>query len=422
MNRSHLGRDYRRVWYASAASSLGTSVSGVVIPLIAVELFSASPFKVSVLIAAETVPWLIFGLLAGVWVDRLSKRSLLAWSGLVRFLLFASVPLIWLAEHLSYVYLLIVVFLAGILSVFTTVSSMAILPSVVERPQLVAANSRLAAATTAASVGGEGLAGVLYQWLGGPVTFVVEAITSLIGGLAARSISTPARSIENSPHSFAKQLREGFRITLRDQRFRSITIAATIQNFGEAARYALVPVFLLTVLSVEPSLFGLLVAAAGVGGLVGAALAEPMSKWLGSGRAWRVSLVGLAIPGALIPLADTGWRLALFPIGYFTTSLLAAVGAVVTGSARQAMCPPELIGRLSATSRTLTWGSIPLGALFGGTIGTVLGTRTAFWSLLALPLLAWVVVKVGPLGDVRDLTDTGQPETAAPTSPVPSAG
>jgi predicted MFS family arabinose efflux permease len=402
-----LGADFRRVWIGSAAATFGLSVSGVVVPLIAVQEFGASPIAVSVLIAAENVPWLVLGLLSGVYVDRWSKRSVLVWTALIRAGAFASIPILWLTVGLTYAQLLVVIALAGTVSVFSSVASISVLPAVVPKSKLVAANSRLSAGTTAANISGEGAAGLLFQWVGGPLTFIVEAMTSVVSAVTSARLSVPIRSERTEKPHLRRELAAGLRYTFGDPLFRSITLSGALGNFGEAARYSLIAVFLLTVLDAPPAMVGVLFACAGVGGLVGASVTELLGRRIPSGRLWRGALLLGALSGILVPLASPGAGLAVFAVGYLGAGFFSSISLVLGSTARQAACPPHLIGRLSATSRTLTWGVIPLGALTGGALGSALGVREALWSILTIPLLTWAIIMLGPLRRVDRLEELG---------------
>lgn len=402
---STLPRNYWRIWVASGSATLGLSVSGVVAPLLAIDGFDASPLAVSTLLAAESLPWLLLGLAAGVWTDRWSKRRVLTWSFAARAVAFASIPVAWLLGILTFAQLVAVMFVSGVTSVFSTVASMAVLPAIVSRDQLVAANTRLSTVNTGASLVGEGGGGFLFHWIGGPLSFLAEAITSVIAVFATAGLNTPAKSEAASARHFGRELREGLRYTFGHSGFRAITLSNTVLNFGEAARYALLVPFLVQVLGVAPATVGLLFAVASLGGLAGAASAGWLSRALGSGNAWRTSLLVGAVLGTAVPLATPGTGLILFVVGSFGLAFFGAVSQVISGSARQAICPPEIIGRMSATSRMVTWGVIPFGALAGGVLGTYLGVRAGLWTAVAVAFAGWLLIMLSPLRTLRQIED-----------------
>lgn len=408
-----LGIDFRALWASSTAAALGMGMTGVVVPLLAIEVFDADPFAVSVLIAAENMPWLVLGLVAGVWVDRWPKRRVLVVASLVRFGALLALPVLWLAGALNFWNTLFVIAITGMTSIFTTVASVSFLPTLVTGPQLVAANSRLAAGQSGGGLLGEASAGFLYQVIGGPLVLLVEAATSAFSALAISRTRPDVVGPEGSatPRTrFRKELLAGLRITLADRVFRPITISATLTNMAEAARYAVLPSFLVTHLAAPVATVGLVIAAIGVGGLFGSLACERLSKRHGSARVWRAALFMTAVSALLVSFAQPGLGLVVAGVGSFLTGFFGAISNVVSSSARQAICPPHLLGRLAATSRTITWGAIPLGALAGGAIATLIGTQPAF-ILLVLPILAALaVIWMSPLGRVRAI-ETLEPMT-----------
>lgn len=172
-------------------------------------------------------------------------------------------------------------------------------------------------------------------------------------------------------------------------------------------------------LQAPPALVGVLIAAASIGGLIGSLVTERLSRRFQSGPVWRGALLVGPLCGLLVPAAFSGWGLLVYALGSAALSATAAAANVIGGSARQALCPPALLGRMSATSRVITWGVIPAGAAVAGALGTWLGVRSALLIVaigLFLPvlLIRWSVLwTVDRLEDLETFPVAGSARTGA---------
>lgn len=396
---------FRSVWTTTGLTTFGDAVTSVALPLIAIVLFDASAFTVAALIAVEQASWLFLGLMVGVWTDRVRVRRMIQASYAVRGVAIGSVPLAYLFGHLSLTHLFTAAAVTGVAGVFSSVGQLAIVPKIVDRDGLVGANATLSATTTSTSLAGESIGGVLVSALTAPAALVVEAVTSLVSLPMLQRVPDPVPGGAAERARLRSELAAGIRYTLAHPLFRVITLSGAVVNAMTAAQYALIFSFLARPLDVPAAAIGVLVAVNAVGGLIGAALSNRLSSRFGSGRTWRAALLAGPVAGLAIPLAWPGAGLVVFVAASLGLSVGAAIVAVIGGSARQATCPPELIGRMSATSRTLTWGVIPLGGLAGGVLSSLAGVRGALWivavGFFAAPLMAWL----SPLRRVADLAD-----------------
>ena len=152
----------------------------------------------------------------------------------------------------------------------------------------------------------------------------------------------------------------------------------TANLFGGMAT-ALEIIFLVRVLHVRPAEVGLLIAVASLGGVAGGVLSGRLTRLIGSARIIWFSMLVLGLPQLLIPLAEPGWLVALFLVGFAAFAFSAVVYNVAQVSYRQAICPPRLLGRMNAAVRWVVWGTLPLGGLLGGALGTWLGVRATLW-------------------------------------------
>lgn len=413
-----LGRPFRRLWLATAASTVGSSVTDVALPLIAMLMFDASAFTVAALVAIEQVPWLLVGLPCGVWVDRWSRRNVLVVCDLGRAMLIASIPVAAAFGQLTIAQLFVVAALAGTLTVPFTVAHMAVVPALVDTDRLTAANGRLSSTVTAVDLGGRSAGGVLVQLLTAPIALAVDALSFLASWLLVRGLPAdppPPRSAGRGG-AFWRELAEGLRLTFGEPLFRTITATNTVWNFCAAAQYAVTVVFLVDELRVPAAAVGVLFALGSAGGVLGALLTAPLVRRHGNGRAWYGALCAAPVVGLLFPTAGPGWGTLLYVLGSAGLAAGIAVVNVIGGSVRQALCPPALVGRMSATSRVITWGAIPLGAVAAGALASTIGTRTTLWVVGIAFFVSPLLAHGSPM---RKITDLRTVATRLPSAPHP---
>jgi MFS family permease len=193
--------EFLKLWAAQAISQLGTQVTLLALPLAAILVLDASATEVALLGAVEVLPFLLFTLPAGVWVDRLPRRPILVITDLARAAALASIPLAYAVDALTLPHLYVVAFAMGVLSVFFDVSYLAYLPSLVERRQLGTANSKLEATRSAAQVVGPGAAGILVDAITAPVAILVDGVSYLFSALFVWRIERPDRREEVAPRA-----------------------------------------------------------------------------------------------------------------------------------------------------------------------------------------------------------------------------
>ncbi|MCU1656768.1 MAG: transporter [Pseudonocardiales bacterium] len=430
-------RDFLLLWAGQSTSDVGTAVSTIVLPLIAVVYLHATPLEVGALAAAEWVPWLLIGLPAGVWVDRSRCRPLMLACDAARALLIASVPVAAALNRLGIAQLFIVAFLTGIATVIFQVAYLAYLPSLVERDDLVEGNAKLQGSGAVAAVVGPGLGGVLVQAFRAPFALIVDAASYVVSAAALLAIRArePAREPGElgepgeprepdgpdglgEPRSVRREIGEGGRYVAADPILRVLTIAPALCNFFFTGFEAIAVLFLVRSVHLAPSSVGLLMGVVSLGSVLGAALARPVGRRIGTSRAVWMAMLVTAPFGLLIPLTTRGPGLGFFVAGNVVLFVGILVYNVTVSSFRQAYCPPHILGRVVASMRFVLFGTIPLGALAGGALAAALGARTATLVLLAGNLLPGLVLAASPLRRMRDLPD--RPATPA-GRPAPMA-
>jgi len=418
---------FRRLWVGETVSVFGDQVTALALPLAAVLVLHASTFQVGLLTGAGTLAFPVIGLPVGVWVDRLRRRPVMIVADLVRAVALASIPVAYAAGVLRLPQLYAVALLEGAGTVFFDVAYMSYLPGLVGREHLVDANAKLQVSQSVAQVSGPAATGFLVGLLSAPVALVTDAVSFLVSAASLMSIREPEPAPErHGSTSLRGEMAEGLRFVGRHRTLRMIAAATSTGNLCNSAFYAVNVVFLVRVVGVGASTIGVLTAAAAAGGILGALTATWWRRRLGSARVIWVSLTATAPWGLLAPLTSRGPALALYAAGLFVMSVGVVVYNVNQASFRQLLCPPRLLGRMNATMRVVVWGTMPLGALVGGALGTALGPRGALWAAAGGLALTPGWLLASPLLRLRDVDDAEAGEERAPSSatlePMQAAG
>ena len=416
-------RDFGHLWAAETVSQVGTQVTQLALPVLAVGVLAATPFQMGVLTALETAAFLLIGLPAGAWVDRWRRRRVLVAADLVRAVVLATLPVAWALDALTLGQLFVVAAVTGTATVFFDVAYQSYLPSLVGRDQIVDGNGKLEASRAVAQVAGPGVGGVLLRVIGAPWLIAVDAVSFLLsalllGGIRHRDV-VPDKA-DRRP--LRAEIAEGLSFVVRHPLLRRIVACTGTSNLFSTITGTLLVLFALRELDLSESTLGLVFSAGAVGGLVGAVTAARFARWVGEGRSIPLSVL-VAVPFAvLVPLADLGAPVPLLVVSQFGFSWVVVVYNVTQVSFRQRLCPPALLGRMNASVRFIVYGTMPLGALLGGALGTWLGVVPALWVAAAGQALAAAWVVASPLIGMRDLPDdldATTPDAAPATGPAP---
>jgi MFS family permease len=397
-------RDFRRLWIGDAISQVGTQVSMLALPLVAVKTLHASAFEVGALTACETAAFLLVGLPAGAWCDRVRRRPVLILGDLGRAVVLGSVPLAALLHGLTIGQLFAVALVTGVLTVFFDVAYQSYLPELVTREELIDGNGKLEATRATAQVVGPSIGGFLVQAITAPYAVFVDAVSYLwsaawISAIRARE---PAPTPPPQRHQ-GKEIGEGLRFVLGHRILRKIAGCTGTANLFSSATVAVEMVFLVRTVHLSAGGIGVLFSIGSIGGVLGALTSGWFAKWVGQARAIWIGSLLCSPPALLLPLTHHDWRLALAGIGMFITSVGVVYYNVAQVSFRQALCPRHLLGRMNATMRFLVWGTMPLGGLLGGWLATAFGLRNALWIAAVGAQFAPLWVVFSPLRGLRDV-------------------
>jgi MFS family permease len=406
--------DFLKLWGGQTVSELGTAVTRLALPLVAIQMLHATPFEVGLLAALQSVPYPVLGLVAGVWADRLPRRPMLIVCDVARMAVLAAIPVSYfLLHYLSMIELYVVGLLLGVFSVFFIVAYVAYLPSLVDRADLIEGNSKLQASAAVAQVLGPGLAGAMIQFLKAPVAILVDSLSYLVSVLTLIWIRSPEPRPDHPAQGqagFLRELWEGTRYVFGHAIIRLVTAANATSNFGGAVVEAVFLIYAVNQLHLSATTIGSIYAAGAVAAVLGAAVAPRLASHLGPGPLMAVSALLFRITYLAVPVAAfVGMPAYLLGAILVTSRFSELIYNVTQLSLRQAIVPARLQGRSSAVVRTVTWGAIPLGSALGGTLGMQIGLVPTIivGALLSMVAAAWILA--GPVRLREQPTEDAEP-------------
>jgi MFS family permease len=349
---------------------VGTAISDLAIPIMAVDLLGANSFDTGILGAATTVGYVVFGLQAGVWIDRLPRRQFLLAADAVRALLILAIPLLYALNVLTLPLLIALQIGIGSASIFFNLAWPAYLPRLATGDILLKLNARLALLGEISGFLGPGIAGLLIGLFKAPFALVADAFTFVISYFSLAAIKTPEPPrAAHSGLTVTQELRDGVRAVWQRPTLRLITLEAINGNIAFSIMIGQSVIYQRLDLGFEPALIGAIASIGFLGGAIGSILAPRAVKRIGFGRLLFWDAVLFGVVELLLPLAGIAPRAFAFPlvaINYFFGGFLLLLYIVPATAFRQQVVPDRLLGRVMAVNRVATWG-------FGATLGFVLG-------------------------------------------------
>lgn len=437
---------YIKLWSAATISLFGTQVSQIAIPFIAAVLLQASPGEVGLLTTVEFLPFLLFTLPAGVWVDRFPKKRILVFGDLGRALMLVSIPVAYALGGLTMWQLYVVGFGIGVMTVFFDVADQSYLPTILERDELVEGNSKLQISQSSAQILGQPFGGGIVAVAGAPVALLVDAISYVgsaglilwiretgrrlgrsIGGagggsataaateaeestaspMAGASVKSEARAADAEPTGpdtgMRSQIVDGLRFIFGHEYLGNIAATTATSNLFGNIGFAIFPVYVYRELQMSPAAVGTMGGLGGAGVLIGALVASRVQARLGIGRTIVLTSAVFGPVNLLIPLATPDVALLFLSAAIFFASVNNVIYNVSQVSLRQAITQEHFLGRMNATMRFLVWGTIPIGSLIGAGLSEVVGVRTTIWISAILGLFAFLPVFFSRVRSIRTI-------------------
>lgn len=393
-------RDFWLLFGAEGASTLGTSIGFLALQLLLIDGMHATADEVGLVRAAQWAPYLVIGLLAGVWVDRVRRKPVLVGADLAQAALVVTIAAAALAGRLSVWGLAGLVFGMGAVSCVQIAAHQSFIPRVVSEGQLPDAFARLGQLGGATQSAGPLVAGTLVKWLSAPVALLLDAASYLISAAALSRVRVEEPVDGAAGESVWAELREGARWVYTHPVLRSYAWWLHGMFFFMAMVQAMV-VYLATVeLGLGAVAVGLVLAAAGVGGVVAGHFAADLGRRYGVGLSCRVAELTTPAWGLLIAVAPPGgWGFACLLLAHLLVGVT-VVSATMSMSYRNEVTPDHLRARMNGTIRTFNWGGLALASLLSGWLAARFGVHTPLWIGAAGLVVVTAYLWVSPFGRV----------------------
>jgi MFS family permease len=396
--------DFLKLWTGQSISELGSQVSGLAIPLLAALSLHASAFQFSLLGVLGFLPFILFALPAGVWVDRLRRRYILIVGDAARAVLLAMIPILWALGELQVWHLLILEFLIGVFTVFFDVAYQSYLPALIDREDLIDGNSKLQVTASAASISGPPLAAALMAAIGAANAILADCasfVVSTVFMISMRHREEPPQPEPGQKHpKMWPQVKEGLNWVVRHPWLRPIAMCTGTSNFFSTLSNAILILYMARTLGLSKFEIAFVYVAAPVGSILAGLITNRVNRRIGVGPTILATISISSIAGLMYPLAPQSFPLPLLMVGGALFGFGAIAYNITQVSLRQAITPERLQGRMNAAMRWVVWGTIPLGTLLGGGLATWFSLRTALWvgglgnTLAILPIALSSVLKV----------------------------
>lgn len=398
-------RGFALLFGSQTLAITGSAISSVLLSLVAVSTLHASGLWVGLIAAATWVPWVVIGLPAGAWIDRLPPLRVMVASDLVSFAALASLPLAWLTDTLTLGQLLAVQVVVGTAAVFFHPARSKLIPQLVAREDLPRANSWLSGSESVGVTAGLPLGGQLASLMAPALGVAVDAIGYLVSAILLGRIrlQAPAKEDRTAHPPLWQSIKEGLRFTFGDRLLRWFTVLGSLANFGLTGFQTLLVLFFVREVGLSPAAIGWAMACNTVGNVGGALLAPGLARRWGNGRILLAGSILVAAGAMAVPWATSAVTLALMLIG------LAALGFAVVGmnvirmSWRQAYVPDALMGRSMTASQFVNFGLMPVASVVAGVLSGPWGIRTTMLAMCAVVALANLAIFAGPVRGFREL-------------------
>jgi MFS family permease len=403
--------DFMKLWTGQTISQFGDEITLLAIPLLAINILGAGALEMGILGVVRFLPWIFFTLPAGVWVDRMRRRPILIGADMARAALLATIPVAFVLDALTLVHVYIVAFVAGTLEVFFDVAYQSYLPSVVERDELVEGNSKLELSRAGSQVVGPTVAGFLIEAVKAPFAIAFDAVSYLGAALFIGLIRR--REVGPEPHdpaagkrpSMWQEARAGIGYVATNRYLRSIAACTGTANLFGNISGAILVLYLASDdgLGLSPFTLGVIFALGNLGVLLGALTGGRLAKAIGIGPTIIASAALAGFAAFSVPLAPPDDPFWVLVIGGVILGFGVVVYNVNQVGLRQAITPDRMLGRMNATMRLIVWGTIPIGALIGGILGSLAGLQVALWVAAFGASLAFLPVLFSPVRQLREI-------------------
>ncbi|MDO5535609.1 MAG: MFS transporter [Propionibacteriaceae bacterium] len=396
---------FRLFWLASTSGFLGIAVTAMAIDVLVVQALGANEVEVGVVKAAQFIPYLVMGLVAGVLVDRWRRKPTLVIAHAAQGFLLLLLPLLWWLGVANVWTVALVLVAAGTLGVVSAAAEQSILVDLVARGELVGANARLGQSMTVAQSAGPPLAGLIIGLLGVGSALTTGAVARILAAVMISRVRVAERNERGGDRRpLLADLGTGLRFIYRHRTLGPLAISTHVWFLANSTALTVVALFALRDLGVSGAAYGIVLAAVGIGGFSGALVAPRVGRRMGAGNSIIASralcagawLVTLATPAVAHPLTTA----AYLCVGMFFYGLAMGVEDPNEMGYWQAVTPWELLGRVNASRRTVNRSVAVVGSLLGGSLVGAVGSRMTLVIVVGLFVSAAVIAALSPLRGV----------------------
>lgn len=391
-DHTRLGPSFAKLWGAGVVSNVADGITTAALPLLAA-ILSRDPLTVASIAALHALPWIVFELVAGEIADRVDRRKLILFGNTVRAIGMTVLAVLVASDSIELWSLGLLAFGIGIAETLVDTTWEAIVPRIVPTEHLEVANGRSQAAEwTANEFGGPPLGGLLFA-AATALPFAFNAGAYVVAALLVAAIPgtfASAQAHESGIKAMRREIGEGIQWLWHNPIIRTLSLTAGVANLIGTAQVAVFVLFAQEILEVGNTGFGLILAAIGIGGIIGASLAHRVEAMLGPGTMLLGSITGVMLASALIAVTSSpvavGMALAL-------DGFLIAIWNVTVVSLRQTLTPDDLRGRVASVSRTIAFGAGPIGAILGGILARGIGLRAPFYVGAAVYAITLIIMR-----------------------------
>ncbi len=416
--------DFMRLWVGQSTSLIGSQVTIVALPLVAVILMDATALEVGILGAFLRLPMVLFPFV-GVWVDRVRRRQVMLWSDVARAGIMASIPVLYWADLLTMPWMYVVVLVLGLFSVLFEIAYRSYLPSLVSTEHLGDGNSKLQLSDSVSKAVGPGMAGIMLGWWSAATVIVADVVSYVGSAIALLLIRKPEPKPapdDDGGHVLAA-IWAGLQWVMAQPLIRPLALASAVYSFFEiGVLQALYVIFVTQEADIPGAWLGFILATGGAGAIIGAFFSARLMKRFGPGP----TMLGCMIVGntslLLVPLAGgPRWlAAAMLVVAQVSVNLTTQIFLVNHLTLLQTITPPAMAGRVVATIWSLGLVPAPLGALLGGVFGSVVGLRpTLLVSALIGGMVPILLILFSAVPRLRTMPEVPH-EPEVPPEPAPA--
>ncbi len=405
-------RNFQWLWTGQTVSSIGDQMSGLALPVLAVTILNASEWQVGMMNAAGLSMFLLIGLPAGAWVDRWRKRRVMITADVVRMVVVLSIPILYFFGDLQMWYLIAAAAVMSVANVFFDVSYQSVLPLMLPKDQMPKANSALETTMQTSGIAGPAIVGGLLTLVKAPVLLIIDALTFLVSFVAISQIKIQESAVPKHERQPLKtEIIDGVKFVSKHPIISRITISTSVYNFFSTGIQTLAPILVLRTMDASPALYGLVFSIGAVAGLMGAVSSAKIGEKLGQGNTVILTMALSGIASFGFPIAAAIGDASAIPFVIASQALFSFCGLVYNitqVSARQALCPEHLLGRMNASIRFFVWGVMPISALASGALATAFGMVPVMLGGAIGALSATWFVFASPLRGMKNIVEEGK--------------